>query len=155
MLLLLTGNHKTGKRQIAPQKLLKESGEARASHSINTVDGSYLDRNAVNEAKGPAPVAEYETKNVKQLIIWDFNEKCDEYFRELFQNVDIENQEIIDPLITEYNLRVRSLLVDMQTEYDFWLCCHDMEYNDVAEYETKNVKQLIIWDFNEKCDEYF
>ena len=53
-------------------------------------------------------------------------------FRELFQNVDIENQEIIDPLITEYNLRVRSLLVDMQTEYDFWLCCHDMEYNDVA-----------------------
>ena len=38
MLLLLTGNHKTNKRQIAPQKPLKESGEARASCSTNSLD---------------------------------------------------------------------------------------------------------------------
>ena len=75
MLLSLTGNNKTSKRQVAPQKLLKESGEAGTSHSINSLDGSYIDRNAVNEVKGPAPVAENETQNVKQLIIWDFNGK--------------------------------------------------------------------------------
>ena len=84
MLLSLTGNHKTSKRQIAPQMPLKESGEAKASHSINSLDGSYIDRNVVNEVKGPAPVAANETQKVKQLIIQDFNEKCNEYFRVFF-----------------------------------------------------------------------
>ena len=105
MLLSLTGNNKTSRRQVAPQRLLKESSEARASHSANSLDGSYIDRNAVNEVKGPAPVAENEMQNVKQLIIRDFNEKCDENFKELFQNMDKDNQEIIYPLSAEYNLK--------------------------------------------------
>ena len=33
-------------------------------------------------------------QNAKQLVVVDFNEKCDEYFGELFYNVDIENREI-------------------------------------------------------------
>ena len=132
MLLLLTGNHKTSKRQIAPQRPLKQSGEARASCPTNSLDGLYIDRNAVSEVKGPALVAENETQNVKQIIVRDFNENCNEYFRELFQNADIDNWGIIDPLITEYNSRVRSLLVEIKTDYDFSLCCHDMEYDDVA-----------------------
>ena len=132
MLLSLAGNHKTSKRQVAFQRLLKESGEARASHSINSLDGSYIDRNAVNKVKGPATVAENDAQNVKQLIVSDLNEKCNEYFRELFQNVDIDNWDLIDPLITVYNSRVRSLLVGIQTDYGFRLHCHDMEYDDVA-----------------------
>ena len=116
MLLSLTGNNKTSKRQVAVQRSLKESNEARVSHSTNSLDGSYIDRNVINEVKGPASVAENEMQNVKQLIVRDFNEKCYEYFRELFQNVDIDNQEIIDPLIAEYTLRVRNLLVEIQTD---------------------------------------
>ena len=65
MLLLLTGNCKTSRRQIAPQKPLGGSGESRTPHSINSLDGSYIDRNIVNEVKGSAPVAENETQNVK------------------------------------------------------------------------------------------
>ena len=49
-----------------------------------------------------------------------------------FYNVDIDNQEVTESLIAEYNLRVRNLLVEIQTDYGFRLCCHDMEYNDVA-----------------------
>ena len=56
-------------------------------------------------------------QNVKQLIVKDFNEKCNEHFRELFQNIDIDNSEITDPLIAEYNLRVRNLLVEIQRDY--------------------------------------
>ena len=84
MLLLLTGNNKTSKRQVALQKPLKESSEARELCSTNSFDGSYIDRNVVNEVKGLAPVAEREMHNVKQLIVKDFNEKCNEYFWELF-----------------------------------------------------------------------
>ena len=80
MLLSLTGNNKTSTRQVAPWRPLKESSEARASHSTNSLHGSYIDRNAANEVKGPALVAENETQNVKQLIIRDFNEKYDEIF---------------------------------------------------------------------------
>ena len=36
------------------------------------------------------------------------------YFKELFQHVDIDNQETIGPLIAEYNLRVINLLVEIQ-----------------------------------------
>ena len=48
-------------------------------------------------------------QHVKQLVVNDFNEKCNEYFRELFHNVDIENREITEPFIAEYNLKVRNL----------------------------------------------
>ena len=65
MLLLLKGNHKTIKRQSAPQRPFKEGGATRASHSTNSLDGSYIDRNAVNEVQDPAPVVENETQNVK------------------------------------------------------------------------------------------
>ena len=74
-------------------------------HSTNSLDGSYIKRNVVNEVRGPAPVAESESQNVKQLIVKDFNEKCNEYFRELFHNADIDNWEITEPLIAEYNLK--------------------------------------------------
>ena len=50
----------------------------------------------------------------------------------MFQNLDKDNQEIIGPLISEYNSRVRSLLVEIQTDYGFRLHCHVIEYDDVA-----------------------
>ena len=80
MLLALIGNNKTIKRQVALQKPLKESSEAMALHCNNSLDGSYINRNIVNEAKGPAPVAESNTQNIKQLVVKNFNEKCNEYF---------------------------------------------------------------------------
>ena len=55
-------------------------------------------------------------QNVKQLIFKDFNEKYDEGLRELFQNIDKDNWEITEPLIAEYNLRARNLLVEIQTD---------------------------------------
>ena len=91
MLLSLSGNCRTSKRQIALQKALNEGGETGTSNSIINLDGSYIDRNPVNEVRGSAPIAENRTQNVKQLVICDFNEKCAEYFRELFQNIDIDN----------------------------------------------------------------
>ena len=44
-------------------------------------------------------------QNVKQLIVKDLNKKCDEYFRELFHNVDMDTLEVTEPLIAEYNLK--------------------------------------------------
>ena len=44
MLLSLTGNIKTIKRQVALQKLLKESSEAMALHCDNSLVGSYINR---------------------------------------------------------------------------------------------------------------
>ena len=44
----------------------------------------------------------------------------------------MENWEITEPLIVEYNLKVRNLLLEIQTDYSFRLCCHDMKYNDMA-----------------------
>ena len=67
--------------------------------SENSLDGSYINRNVINEVKAPAPVAESKMQHVKQLIVKDFNEKCNEYFRELFHNVDIENWEETKPLM--------------------------------------------------------
>ena len=81
-LLLLTGNNKPIKRQVALQKPLKESSEAMALCYNNSLVGSYINSNIVNKVKGPAPVAESDMQNVKQLIIKDFNKKCNEYFRE-------------------------------------------------------------------------
>ena len=60
--------------------------------SENSLDGPYINRNILNEVKGPAPVAESEMQHVKQLKVKDFNEKCIEYFRDLFHNVDINNE---------------------------------------------------------------
>ena len=65
MLLSLTGNNKAVKRQVALQKLLKENSEAMALHCNNSLHGSYINRNIVNKAKGPAPVAESNTQNIK------------------------------------------------------------------------------------------
>ena len=98
----------------------------------NSVDGSYIKMNVINKVKGPAPVAESNAQHVKQLAGKDFKEKCDEYFRELFHNVDIDNWEITELLIAEYNLEVRNLLLEIQTDYGFRLPCCDMEYNDMA-----------------------
>ena len=103
-----------------------------ALHSENSFNESYINRNIVNKVRCPVAVAESETQNVKQLIVKDFNEKCNDYFRELFHNVDIDNWEVTEPLIAEYNLRVRNLLVEIQTNCGFRLCCCDMEYDDVA-----------------------
>ena len=74
-----------------------------ALHCDNSLDRSYINRNVVNKAKGPAPVAESDMQNVKQSVVKDFNVKCDEYFRGLFHNVDIDNWDITEPLIAEYN----------------------------------------------------
>ena len=68
MLLKLTCNHKT-KRQIAPQRALNEGVENGTSHSIITLDRSYIDRNAVSEVRISAPIVENRTQNVKQLVI--------------------------------------------------------------------------------------
>ena len=132
MLLSLTGNSRTNKRQVALQKPLKESSEAMALCFKNSLDKSYINRNIINEVKGPVLVTDSKIQNVKQLIVKDFNEKCNEYFRELFHNVDIDNQEVTEPLVAEYNLRVRNILVEIQTDYSFRLHCCDVEYDDVA-----------------------
>ena len=80
MLLSLMGNNKPSKRQVALQKPLKESSEDMAIHSTNSLDGSYIGKNVVNKVKSPAPATESEGQNINQLIVKDFNEKCDEYF---------------------------------------------------------------------------
>ena len=56
--------------KVALQKPLKE---AMTLCSENSLDGSHINRNIVNEIKGLAPVAENETLHVKQLIVKDFN----------------------------------------------------------------------------------
>ena len=85
-----------------------------ALHCNNSSHGSHINRNVINEAQGPALVAESNMQNVKELVVKDFNEKCDEYFRELFHNVDVDNWEITESLIAEYNVRVRNLLLEIQ-----------------------------------------
>ena len=78
-----------------------------ASYSNNSLEGSYISKNDINQAKHPASVAESDAQNAKQLLVVDFNKKCNECFRELFCNVDIENREITEPLIAKYNLKVK------------------------------------------------
>ena len=91
-----------------------------ALHCDNSLGGPYINRNIINDVKGSVTVAESDTQNVKQLVVKDFNEKCDEYFRGLFHNVDIDNQETTEPLIAEYNLKVRNLCLEIQiTVSDF------------------------------------
>ena len=94
MLLSLMGNNKPIERQVAIQKPLKESNETVATCCNNSLDGLYINKNNVNEAKGPISMAESDAQNAKQLVVADFNENCNEYFRELFYNVDIDNREI-------------------------------------------------------------
>ena len=65
MLLSLTGNNKPIKKQVALQKPLKESSKAMELCCNNSLDGLYINRNIVNKAKGPAPVAESDTQNDK------------------------------------------------------------------------------------------
>ena len=76
MLLSLTGNNKTIKRQVVLQKPLKESSEAMALCCDSSLDGSYINRNIINKAKGSAPVSESDTQNIKQLVVKGFNGKC-------------------------------------------------------------------------------
>ena len=58
MLLSLIGNNKPIKRQVALQKPLKESSDAMALCCDNSLDGSYINKNDVNKAKGQAPFGE-------------------------------------------------------------------------------------------------
>ena len=46
--------------------------------------------------------------------------------------MDIEHKEITEPLIAEYNLKVKNLLFGIQADYRFRLQCHDFSYDDVA-----------------------
>ena len=55
-----------------------------------------------------ATESDTKTENDKQLLIDDFNKKCDEYFQVIFYNVDIENKELIKPLMEEYNSEVKN-----------------------------------------------
>ena len=126
------GNHKPIKKQVAIQKPLKESNETMASHCNNSLDGSYISKNDVNEVKGPILVAESYSQNAKWLVVVDFTEKCIEYFRELFYNVGIENREITEPLIAEYNLKVKNLLLEIQADYRFRLRYCDISYDEVV-----------------------
>ena len=82
MLLSLTGNHKPIKKQVLIQKPLKESNETMASCCNNSLEGSYISKNIVNEAKSPISVAESDVQNAKQLVVIEVSAKCDEYFRE-------------------------------------------------------------------------
>ena len=52
--------------------------------SENSLDGSYINRNIVNEVKGPAPVAESKMQNVKQLIAKDINKNAMSIFESYF-----------------------------------------------------------------------
>ena len=65
MLLSLTGNNKPIERQVALQKPFKESSDAMALMCNNSSDRSYIDKNDVNKAKGPAQVAESNAQNAK------------------------------------------------------------------------------------------
>ena len=66
------------KKQVALQKPLEESSEAMTLHCNNSLDGSYINRKVVNEAK-----VQYQLLKVirRRLVVNDFNEKCNEHFR--------------------------------------------------------------------------
>ena len=74
-----------------------------ASHGNNTLEGLYIKKNNVSEAKGTVTETSPEAQNAKQLIIEYFNKKCNEYFREIFYYIDIDNREKSESLIEEYN----------------------------------------------------
>ena len=63
MLLSLTGNNKPIEKQVALQKPLNESSKAMAFHCDNSLDGWYINKNNINKAKGPAPVAKSDAQN--------------------------------------------------------------------------------------------
>ena len=46
--------------------------------------------------------------------------------------MDIENREITEPLIVEYNLKVKNLLLEIQADYRFRIGCSDILYDDMA-----------------------
>ena len=52
-------------------------------------------------------------------------------FEKIFYNVDIENKELIKPLM-EDNSKVKNLLLDIQANHGFRLQCHDISYDEVA-----------------------
>ena len=52
-----------------------------ASSCNNSLDGSYIDKNDVSKVKDPALVVNDNVQNAKWLVVVDFNEKCNEYFR--------------------------------------------------------------------------
>ena len=52
-------------KQVAIQKPLNESSEAMASHCNKSLDESYINKNDINEAQGPVPVAESDVQNAK------------------------------------------------------------------------------------------
>ena len=46
--------------------------------------------------------------------------------------MDIENKELIKPLMEEYNSKVKNSLLDIQANQGFRLQCHDISYDKVA-----------------------
>ena len=102
------------------------------SHCDNSLDGLYISKNDVNEVKNAISVAKSDVQDAKQLVVVDFNEKCDKYFRGLFYNVDIENREITETLIAKYNLKVKNLVLEIQADYRFRLRYCDISYDKVA-----------------------
>ena len=97
-------------KQVAIHKISKENSKDVVKFGNDTLDGSYINKNNEDKAKGMATESDAITENAKQLVIVNFNKKCDEYFSEIFYNIDIENKELIKPLMEEYNSKVKNLL---------------------------------------------
>ena len=59
-----------------------------ASCCDNSLDTSYINKNDINEVKGPAQVANGDAQNAKQLVVVDFNENVMNSLGNYFYNVD-------------------------------------------------------------------
>ena len=46
--------------------------------------------------------------------------------------MNIENKELVKPLLEEYNSKVKNLLLEIQANHGFRLQCCDISYNEVA-----------------------
>ena len=112
--------------------MLKENSKDVIKIGNDILDRSYINKNNESKAKGMAIESDTKTENAKWLVIDDFNKECNEYFQEIFYNVDIENKELIKPLMEEYNSKVKNLLLDIQANHRFRLQCRDISYDEVA-----------------------
>ena len=80
MPLSLTGNTKPIKKQVAINRISRENSKDVAKLGDDTLDGSYINRNNECKTKGTVTERDMKAENAKQLVIDDFNKKCDEYF---------------------------------------------------------------------------
>ena len=94
--------------------------------------GHILIKNNESKTKITATENDTKTENAKWLVIDDINKKCDEYFWEIFYNVDIENKELTKTLKEECNSKVKNLLLHIQANHGFRLQCCDISYNEVV-----------------------